>query len=186
MAKAKRQHKYEPDYAVAPGETLRDTLVALDMSQRDLAKRTSLTVQTVSRILGGEQPITFETANKLDMVTGVPARMWNKLEMKYREQLSKIVTGEKITSNYFNRAAVLAVHFNWKCWCGLRNRSFRKEVQLRQQTDTMISSNVIEIQTTKMITKTQRRDRSGIAECVLVHRESIILRWRTFFGFGRV
>ena len=90
MAKAKRQHKYEPDYAVAPGETLRDTLESLGMAQKELAKRAGLTVQTISRILNGEQPITFETANKLEMVTGIPARMWNGLEMKYREQLSKI------------------------------------------------------------------------------------------------
>jgi len=90
MAKAKRQHKYEPDYAVAPGEALRDTLESLGMAQKELAKRAGLTVQTISRILNGEQPITFETANKLEMVTGIPARMWNGLEMKYREQLSKI------------------------------------------------------------------------------------------------
>lgn len=99
MIKAKRQHRYEPDYAVAPGETLRDTLESLDMSQKDLAKRTGLTVQTVSRILGGEQPITFETANKLEMVTGVPARMWNKMEMKYREQLSKIQEKERLAED---------------------------------------------------------------------------------------
>lgn len=90
MVKAKRKYKYEPDYAVAPGETLRDTLESLGMSQKDLAKRTSLTVQTISRILSGEQPITFETANKLEMVTGVPAKLWNRLEMNFRAQLSKI------------------------------------------------------------------------------------------------
>jgi len=99
MVKAKRQHRYEPDYAVAPGETLRDTLESLGMSQKNLAKRTGLTVQTVSRILGGDQPITFETANKLEMVTGVPARMWNKLEMKYREQLSKIEEKERLAED---------------------------------------------------------------------------------------
>ena len=99
MAKAKRQHKYEPDYAVAPGETLRDTLESLGMSQKDLAKRTGLTVQTISRILSGEQPVTFETANKLEMVTGIPARMWNRLEMKYREMAKR---NERIIAKCIN------------------------------------------------------------------------------------
>lgn len=87
---AKRKHEYAPDYAVAPGETLSEVIENLDMTQKDLATRTGLTEQTIVRILKGEQPITFETANRLELVTGVPARMWNNLEMQYREQLSKI------------------------------------------------------------------------------------------------
>jgi HTH-type transcriptional regulator / antitoxin HigA len=89
-AKAKRTYEYTPDYAVPPGETLREVIEDLNMTQKDLARRTSLTEQTIVRILKGDQPITFETANKLELVTGVVARLWNNLEMKYREQLSKI------------------------------------------------------------------------------------------------
>lgn len=81
---------YDPDYAVAPGDTLREVLDGLSMTQKELATRTGLTEQTIVRIIKGLQPITFETAIKLEMVTSVPARMWNNLEMQYREQLSKI------------------------------------------------------------------------------------------------
>jgi len=88
--KSKRTYKYAPDYAVAPGETLREVIEGLSMTQKELATRTELTEQTIIRILKGEQPITFETANKLEVVTGIPVRMWNSLEMRYREQLSKI------------------------------------------------------------------------------------------------
>lgn len=88
--KAKKAYEFKPDYAVPPGETIAEVIENLSMTQKDLATRTGLTEQTIVRILKGEQPITFETANKLELVTGVPARMWNNLEMQYREQLSKI------------------------------------------------------------------------------------------------
>jgi HTH-type transcriptional regulator/antitoxin HigA len=87
---AKRQNRFEPDYAIPPGATLEETMETLGMTQRDLAHRTGLTVQTLNRIFKGEQPITYETANKLELVTGVPAGFWNNLEAQYREQLAKI------------------------------------------------------------------------------------------------
>lgn len=87
---AKRQNRFEPDYAIPPGTTLEETMETLGMTQRDLADRTGLTVQTLNRIFKGEQPITYETANKLELVTGVPAGFWNNLEAQYREQLAKI------------------------------------------------------------------------------------------------
>ena len=87
--KAKRGYDYSPDYAVAPGETLKEVLGSLLITQEDLASQTGLSEQTIVSILEGVQLITFETANKLEMVTGVPDRMWNNLEIQYREQLSK-------------------------------------------------------------------------------------------------
>ena len=90
MLVAKKRYDFEPDYAVPPGETLKEVMESLDMTQRELAIRTVLTVQSLNRIFKGDQPITYETANKLELATGVPARMWNNLEAQYREQLAKI------------------------------------------------------------------------------------------------
>jgi len=90
MLKAKKRYGFEPDFAIAPGETLKETMESLNMAQKELAVRTGLTVQSLNRIFKGEQPITYETANKLELTTGVPARMWNNLEAQYREQLAKI------------------------------------------------------------------------------------------------
>ncbi len=87
---ANRQHPFEPDYAVPPGATLEETMESLGMSQRDLADRTGLTVQTLNRIFKGGQPITYETANRLELVTGIEATFWNNLETQYRGQLAKI------------------------------------------------------------------------------------------------
>jgi len=88
--KAKRLYGFEPDYAVSPAKTLLEILESMKMTQKELATRTGLTEQTIVRILKSEQPITFETANKLEMVTGVPASLWNNMEMQYRQQLSTI------------------------------------------------------------------------------------------------
>jgi HTH-type transcriptional regulator / antitoxin HigA len=92
-------YSYEPDYAVPPGYTLEDTLEAMGMTQKELAARTSLTEQTITRIIHGKQPITAETANRLEMVTGVDASMWNGLEARYRERLAKLEDAQKFAQD---------------------------------------------------------------------------------------
>jgi len=96
---AKKAYKFDPDYAVAPGETLQEVMESKGMTQKDMAIRTELTVQSLNRIFKGEQPITYETANRLELVTGVPARFWNNLEALYREQLAKINERKKLSEN---------------------------------------------------------------------------------------
>ena len=62
----------------------------LGMTQKELAVRTGLTPQTIVRIVKGVQPITYVTANLLELSTSVPARFWNNLEAQYRERLAKL------------------------------------------------------------------------------------------------
>ncbi|HAR49516.1 DNA-binding protein [Smithella sp. SCADC] len=88
--KAKKQYEFQPDYAVCPGETLQEIMESFNMSQKELAVRAGLTVQSLNRIFKGEQPITYESANRLELATGVPARYWNNLETQYREHLAKV------------------------------------------------------------------------------------------------
>jgi Plasmid maintenance system antidote protein len=99
MLKAKKQYGFDPDYAIPPGETLKEVMESLDMTQKELSVRTGLTVQTLNRISKGEQPITYETANKLELTTGIPARMWNNMESQYREQLTKTREREQLESD---------------------------------------------------------------------------------------
>jgi len=99
MVEIKEKYGFEPDYAIPPGETLKETVESLGMTQIELSKRTGLTVQSINRIYKGEQPIIYETANKLELVTGVPARFWNNLEAKYREQLEKIKELDELNNN---------------------------------------------------------------------------------------
>ncbi|MDH3348923.1 MAG: helix-turn-helix domain-containing protein [Desulfobulbaceae bacterium] len=99
MVKATKKYTFEPDYAVAPGETLLETMESLDMTQKELAVRTGITVQSLNRIFKGEQPISYETANRLELAVGVPAAMWNNLEALYREQLAKISERERLEAD---------------------------------------------------------------------------------------
>ncbi len=89
MEKTKK-YAFTPDYAVPPGKTLQEVMASKGMSQKELGIRTGLTQMTLNRIFRGEQPITYETAGRLELVTGVPARFWNNLELQYREQLARI------------------------------------------------------------------------------------------------
>jgi addiction module HigA family antidote len=99
MLTAQKKYEFEPDYAVPPGDTLLEVMESLEMIQKELAKRTGLTEQTLTRIFKGEQPISYETANRLELVTQVPARMWNNLEAQYREQLAKLEERRRLGAN---------------------------------------------------------------------------------------
>lgn len=99
MVTAKRKYEFEPDYAIAPGATLLELMESYGMTKKEFALRTGLTEQSLIRIFKGEQPISYETSNRLELVTGVPAGYWNNLEAQYREQLAKIQERERLEKN---------------------------------------------------------------------------------------
>lgn len=87
-------NQYQPNIAIQPGETLRDILGSLNMSQADLADRTGLTPKTINEIVKGKNPITPDTAIKLAAVFSTSATFWNKLERNYQETLTRLKTDE--------------------------------------------------------------------------------------------
>jgi plasmid maintenance system antidote protein VapI len=119
--KAKKKYQYNPDYAVPPGETIREVMETFGMNgvkncfklsssgnlpesklrgdspsyltKRGFSARLKISVQTLNRIFKGEHPITPETTNRLEMLTGTPANFWNNLESNCREQLAKFAKG---------------------------------------------------------------------------------------------
>ncbi len=80
-------HPFRPDYASPPGDTLRDCLMELNLSQAELAARAGLSTKHVNQIMKGLAPITLETAIVLERITGMPASFWNRREADYREGL---------------------------------------------------------------------------------------------------
>jgi len=80
---------FQPDYAVPPGETLKETLETIGMSQAELAERTGRPKKTINEIIMGKTAITSETALQLERVLGVPASFWNNLERNYQERLAR-------------------------------------------------------------------------------------------------
>jgi len=86
--KALKKYTFEPDYAVPPGKTLLEVMEFLYMTPKEIHARTGITVNSLNQIATGEQPITHEIANHLELATGVPAGLWNNLEKQYRELLA--------------------------------------------------------------------------------------------------
>lgn len=120
--KAIKKYQYNPDYAVPPGETVREVMETFMMNgtkncfklsnsgnlpetksrgdtpryltKREFAARLGIPVQTLNRIFKGEHPITNEAANRLEKLTGTPANFWNNLESN-SGRLQKVAEGNK-------------------------------------------------------------------------------------------
>jgi len=94
----KREYGYSPDYAVAPGETLLETIQAIGMNQAELAARTGRPLKTINEIIKGKEAITPRTALQLERVLGIPATFWNNLERNYQDALERIEERKRLTT----------------------------------------------------------------------------------------
>ena len=88
--------KYEPQYAICPGETIRESIEALGLTQKEFAARLGITEKHLITLINGDCALTNEMALKLEHATGTPARIWNSFESGYREQLTKIKMAQEI------------------------------------------------------------------------------------------
>ena len=75
--------------ATPPGATIKEQLLDKGMSQKEFATRMDLSQKHVSKLINGEVQLTPDVAVRLEMVLGIPAKFWNKLEATYREKLIK-------------------------------------------------------------------------------------------------
>ncbi|MBE7502890.1 MAG: HigA family addiction module antidote protein [Verrucomicrobiales bacterium] len=82
--------RFQPDYAIHPGETLAETLEELGMSQVELAQRMGRPLQMISEIVQGKKAITAETALQLERATGVPANFWNSAQRNYEAAVARL------------------------------------------------------------------------------------------------
>jgi HTH-type transcriptional regulator / antitoxin HigA len=79
------QIKHALNPALHPGETVVEYLEFYGWSQRDLARRTSLTPKTISEICNGKAPITTATALAFERVFRRPAHFWMNLQRDFDE-----------------------------------------------------------------------------------------------------
>lgn len=75
--------------ATPPGATIKEQLKGRGMSQREFAARMDMSEKHISKLINGDVQLTPETAVRLEMVLGVPAKFWNNLEAIYREKIIK-------------------------------------------------------------------------------------------------
>lgn len=99
----KTKLSYSPDFVVHPGQTLKDELDFLKLTQVKLAQRTGISEKHISQIINGADPITPDTAIKLELVLGMPATFWNNLQKNYELNLARI-TSEKKIADQINKA----------------------------------------------------------------------------------
>ncbi len=79
-----------PDHLVAsPGAVLEEWLDERLMSQRELADRTSKSEKFISQLINGKASLTADTAHDLELVTGVSADTWLRMEGSYRAMLRR-------------------------------------------------------------------------------------------------
>jgi addiction module HigA family antidote len=81
--------KYEPIADSHPGETVIEYLEFFEWSQRELARRTSLSPKTISDICNGKAPISPPTALALENVFQRPARFWLSLQRHFDEATAR-------------------------------------------------------------------------------------------------
>ena len=59
----------DTDYAIPPGETLRELLDEQGMTQRELARRADLSPKHVNQLLHGLVPLSADVATRLERVS---------------------------------------------------------------------------------------------------------------------
>ena len=74
---------WQPDWATHPGEHLAEYLEERAMSQADFARVAGMTPKLVSTIVNGENPVTPDTAIKLERVLGLKAGIWLGIQKEW-------------------------------------------------------------------------------------------------------
>jgi HTH-type transcriptional regulator/antitoxin HigA len=81
---------WNPDWATHPGEHLDEHIEARGLSQAAFARLADLSPKLVSTIIAGKNPVTAETALKLERVLGLKAYVWTGLQAKYDLHVARL------------------------------------------------------------------------------------------------
>lgn len=104
-----------PDYAVSPGDHIEEWLDDQGINAAELARRLDVTPKHVSELLSGKAPLSATVSLGLERVTGIPARIWNRFEAGYREDLARLAETDKLAAQYEHAKLLpLAYLRKWK------------------------------------------------------------------------
>jgi addiction module HigA family antidote len=81
--------EYVPAVVTPPGDTLKEALDEIGMTQAELARRMGRPKKTINEIIRGKAAITHETALQLERVLDIPAHFWRALEDNYQQHILK-------------------------------------------------------------------------------------------------
>lgn len=85
--------------ATPPGATIEEQLIDRNMSQKEFAVRMDMPEKSISQLIRGEILLTDNVAIGLEMVLGVPAHFWHKLECIYREKVAKATAENRMDAD---------------------------------------------------------------------------------------
>jgi HTH-type transcriptional regulator/antitoxin HigA len=88
------------DYAVSPGDHIEEWLNEQGINAAELARRLNVTPKHVSELLAGKAPLSATVALGLERVTGIPARIWNRFEAGYREDLARLAETDLLQAQF--------------------------------------------------------------------------------------
>lgn len=80
------------DWAIAPGETLKEWIEHTNTSLIKVAFTLGLTSKELNRLFSGKLPIGQRLSIKLQKLTGIPSNFWNNYEKTYRNLLKQGAT----------------------------------------------------------------------------------------------
>ena len=89
----------EPNYAVAPGEYLKEWIDDEGKTQGDVASLLSTSRKTVNALIHGRIALTEDMALRLERVTHIPAKSWLTFEAGYREDLARLHSEEVLAAH---------------------------------------------------------------------------------------
>ena len=106
---AKKTGLYD-DLIVHPGESLKDYIDEMGLSQKELALRLGVSQKHISQIISGKARISSDLALRLSAVSGIEAQFWANLQVNYdircaeydeiftvtEEELAKVMKQRKI------------------------------------------------------------------------------------------
>lgn len=81
-----------------PGDTIQETIEEMGMTQAELAERIGRPKEKLNDVIKGREPISTETAHRLEKVLGIPASFWIKREAEYRREVYKIEQQERLAA----------------------------------------------------------------------------------------
>ncbi len=89
------------DLIIHPGETLKEILEDKEMSQKELALRTSIEESHIIAIIEGKKPISISFVKKLECALGIDAQFWINLQSNYEKELINSSCKIKVINNGF-------------------------------------------------------------------------------------
>ncbi len=89
-------NEFRPNWASAPGDTIKDVLFERNISIDDFAQRMQNKVDAVNDLLQGRTAITLATARQLEKILGASVEYWMARDFQYRQDIARFsVTAEQ-------------------------------------------------------------------------------------------